>query len=405
MRIVRRLFILSLLVAALIGLGLYLPRALAPIFGHWTTPSTTSSKDADSLGTLPQDSTAEFWDRVLFHPLDRAFTMPPKSLRRQGQKAQWLAPKGLPLHEYALGIEKACRHNGVRILDAREIRTSHTGLVRAEYVLVQEGAPANDTLHLTLKIGGQSVPGSARLAIVFVGLDSVDLSDAALLKQSPFAINLAIDPFNHNPALQALKSGGNHLHLLALIPMEPIAYPYINPGKNAIYLHFNEEQIRDNLDKALTHFKEARGIVTRHGDRAIESRPLLTRLFKYLVPHHLPLLDVTGSPRSLARDVAGETGGMAHRGSVVKDSTQFPTEFAKRVAHAVKSSESVLVLHYSRTGFRQLLALVQEREGELEDMGLAFVPFNHLNRLNRSPKSADEVDAAVEKPQPTPPKN
>jgi polysaccharide deacetylase 2 family uncharacterized protein YibQ len=402
MRTVRRLVILSLLVAALAGLGIYLPRAFDHVLGASPLADVDAATDADSLASLPQDSTAELWDRLLFHPLDRAFTMPPKSLRRHGHKAQWLAPKGLPLHEYALGIEKACRRNGIRILDAREIRTSHTGFVRAEYALAKETAAGTDSLHLTLRIGEHSVPGSARMALVFVGLDSIDLSDAALLRQTPVTLNLGMDPFNGNPALQALKTGGGQIHLLAEIPMEPIAYPYINPGKNAIYLHFNDEQIRANLDKALDHMKEVRGIVTRHGDRAIESRPLLKRLFQYLAPHHLPLLDVTGSPRSLARDVAGETGGLAHRGWVVKDSTQFETEFAKRVAQAVKASESVLVLQYSRSGFRALLKLVEEREGELEDMGLAFVPFNHLNR---PPKAADDIDGAVEKPQPAPPKN
>lgn len=394
MRILRRIFILSLLVAALIGLGNYLPQAHLQFFGGSPASTEEDSLAIDSLSALPQDSLAETWDRLLFNPLDRAFNLPPKSLRRHGQKVQWLAAKGLPMHEYALGIEKACLHNGIRIVDAREVRTSHSGFVRAEYILLKETPELSDTLRLTLRIGNQSVPGSARMALIFIGLDSIDLGDAALLRQSPIALNLGFDPMNSNPALQALKGGGGNLHLLAEIPMEPIAYPYINPGKHAIYLHFNDQQIAANLDNAFENMPQAKGIVTRFGDRAIENRPLLKRLFSYLVPHHLPLLDITGSPRSLARDVAAETKGLAHRGIVVKDSNQFSMEFARRAAQAVKASESVLVLKYSRQGFTRLLEMIEERDAELEDMGLAFVPLNHLHQM---PQTSDDVDSVFEK--------
>jgi polysaccharide deacetylase 2 family uncharacterized protein YibQ len=359
-----------------------------------------STDPIEWLTALPQDTLGDMWDGRLFRPLERAFHLPPKSVRRRGDKlgtavaveqAEVRFAKGLPLHEYAYAVEVACARNGINVIEASEIRLSEGRGSQARYLLRREGR----TLQLTLKMGSEAMPGSARMALVILGLDSITLADAALLRDSPIPINLAFDPHHGNPALQALKSSGGEITLLAEIPMEPTAYPYINPGKNALYIHFDEAAVFAVLDRAFAQMTQARGIVTRHGDRAIENRLLLGRLYAYLAPRHLPLLDLTGSPRSLAREVAAERSGMAQRAQALRDTSTYSIELAKKVAQAVKSGEAVFAVHYSKPAFTHLLALIDERMPEFIEQGLAFVPLTHLNQMPRAGNEADSAGAVL----------
>lgn len=428
----RRLLLLALMAGALAGAGIYLPRLFANLSAMagsiFSVPSQDKQDSQDKpssdtpkprkpsaqndesaatpsaptaapkvivdpltlLTASPQDSAGDTWERNLFKPLERAFQLPPKSVRRNTKtpSADIRFPKGLPLHEYAYAVETACARNGITVAEANEVRLSGGRGSQARYLLRRDG----QTLQLTLRLGDQARPGSARLALVILGLDSISLSDAALLRDTPIPINLAFDPHNGNPALQALKTSGGEITLLAEVPMEPTTYPYVNPGKHALYIHFDEKAVHGVLEKAFAEMTQARGMVTRLGDRAIENRLLLRRVYSYLTPRHLPLLDVTGSPRSLAQEVAAEQGGMALRAEALRDTSVYDMELAKKVAKAVKSGESVFAMRYSKVAFTHLLALIDERMPDFIEQGLAFVPLTHLRQM---PAPAQESDSSA----------
>lgn len=381
----RRIVVILLLAGLFIAGGLVLPKALAH-FGFdlgvnlGLGKSTDAALETDSLAALTSDSTGDSWDRNLFHPLNRVLHLPPKAVKRRAGKAQVTFPKGLPLHEYAYTFEQICDRNGIVRLNAEERRGLAGSGNNAIYLL----ALHSDTLKVVASLGQEAMAGSARLALVLTGLDSITLADAALIQSFEFACNVAIDPFNPNPALQALKAGLGRVTVLLDLPMEPMAYPYINPGKHALYLHFNDADVKRLLDEGLGLLPNAQGIVTRYGDRAIENRPLLKRLYAYLTPRRLPLLDLTGSPRSLAREVAGENGALSQRAHLLTDSLEVEMDFARKVSQAVKSGEAVMALQYSRMAFQKLSRSLADRESEFESMGLALVP---LSRLGLRPKN------------------
>ncbi len=392
----RRIVVILLLAGLFIAGGLVLPKALAHFglgmdldlglnFGLGKAP--TSATETDSLAALASDSASDAWDRNLFLPLNRVLHLPAKAVKRRPDKALITFPKGLPLHEYAYTLEQICNRNGIVLVNAEERRGLAGAGKNAIYLLAWN----QDTLKVVASMGQEAMAGSARLALVFAGLDSITLADAAQIQSAEFSCNVAIDPFNPNPALQALKAGLGRVTVLLDLPMEPMAYPYINPGKHAVYLHFNDAAVKQLLDEALGLLPNAQGVATRYGDRAIENRPLLKRLYSYLTPRHLPLLDLTGSPRSLAREVAGENGALCQRAYLLTDSLEVEMEFARKVAQAVKSGEAVLALQYSRGGFQKLSRSLADREGEFESMGLALVP---LSRLGFRPKG-NAADSSV----------
>jgi hypothetical protein len=104
---------------------------------------------------------------------------------------------------------------------------------------------------------------------------------------------------------------------------------------------------------------------------------------------------LTGSPRSLAREVAAERSGMAQRAQPLRDTSTYSIELAKKVAQAIKSGEAVLAVHYSKPAFTHLLALIDERMPEFIEQGLAFVPLTHLNQMPRAGNEADSAGAVL----------
>jgi len=379
MRFFWRTIVILALAGALIAAGIWLPeafhRALAQLPASWKFPSSPSVEAVtDSLAASPLDTVGDAWDRKLFHPLQRQFQIPDANIKRHPGKARLLFPKGLPIHEYAYQLETACSRNGIALVEAREVRQLNKA-TGATYLLALGG----DTLQVTATLGRGSLAGSIRIAVVFTDLDSLSIADAALLHAAGFICNLILDPYNPNPALKALQSEGSRLHFLAEIPLEPMAYPYVNPGKHAIYLHFSEEEVKKTLDAAFALLPGAVGMATRYGDRVIENRISMLRIFNDLKDRDLPLLDLTQSPRSLARDIAAETGGRCYRSAIFPENGDLAMEFARKTVAAAKTGEGLLVLPFSRRHFAELEKLMVDREDEFESMGLTLVPFSQLN--------------------------
>jgi len=383
MRLIRRLALLFVFTALLIAVGIYLPRGIQKSWGVLASSLGLKANQAvisapiDSLLADATDTTGTVWDRKLLRPLRKAHHLEAAALRYRGKKVRALLPKGLPLHEYAMTIERICERNGITRVSAIERRGPP---LAAEYVLALGG----DTLHLYATLGKAARPGSARLALVFNRLDSVSLLDADRLKNLPIAVNLIVNPYNQNPALMALGRPDDNLEVLLEQPMEPVAYPFINPGKQALYIHFNDLQVRQTVEAGLNLLPTAKGLATRFGDRAIENRPLLRRLFAVTGPRHLQVLDLTGSPRSLCRDVAAETGAPCRSATVFSDSNAIEMELARKTVLAGKTGEAIWVISFAHSSLPKLLAAIALHEPEFEAIGLQFVPLSSLARRNEA---------------------
>lgn len=393
MGVVRKLLIFTVLTAGLIALGRvagrWLPRSPAPSASLFDAadsagPSPATRDSGDALPAVATDTTGGRWHERLFDPLERANGLGPKSLRRKTGYYEIIFPKGKPLYEYALEIEKICRARGITVVQGTELRPSgHT----VEYLLESNG----QRLKLRAGLGGTVLAGAARLAVVFIGLDSLTGTQAEALKGAAWDKTLAIDPYNPNPALRILRDGDGHDGIVAELPMEPSAYPYIDPGKHALYIHHNKEDVERILGAALDSLPKAEGFASRYGDRAIENGPLLDKVFQFTARRKLVFLDLTGSPRSLTRRAAAAQGARSRTLVLFRDSAHVEEELARKIALAQKSGEAVLALPYSDMGLRLLSKAIAANAARFNEMGLELVDLAALS-------APDTLAEAEEKP-------
>ena len=387
---IRRILIFIVLTAVIILVGRLVPRVktLLPALLSFGKPTKSESEvSRDSTNALPDvvgDTTGGRWHERLFQPLLHAYQLPARNLKRKPGYWEVILPKGMPIHEYALQIERICREHEISVLKGAELRPPDRSV---EYHLESQG----QVIKLRASLGKAFMAGSARLAIVFTGLDSLREMQLASLEGAAWEKTLVVNPDSPNSFLKKLRYTGERNEVLLELPMEPAAYPYVDPGPHALFIHHTQEEVVRILSRALDSFPKARGFASKYGDRAIENQPLLERLFLYTAARKLIFLDLTGSQRSLARQVANSQDGRCRAVAVFKDSLQVVEELARKAAIARKSGEAVLVVPYSASGYRNLERSIQENEIRFNQMGLELVTLSGLTEGDPGLPPADRV--------------
>jgi polysaccharide deacetylase 2 family uncharacterized protein YibQ len=380
MGLFRKILIFVMLTAGLVALGRlagrFLPRPASPAASAGGPTAKGASPDTarDSTNALPPveaDTTGGRWHERLFDPLERANGLGPKSLKHKPGYYEIAFPKGKPIHEYALEIEKTCRARGITVLQGAELRPANRSV---EYLLESNG----QRIKLRAVLGASVMAGAARLAVVFLGLDSLTLSQAEALQTAAWDKTLVIDPYNPNPALRALRDGDARDELLAELPMEPAAYPYVDPGKHALFIHHTKEDVERILGEALDSLPKATGFASRYGDRAIENQPLLEKLFQFTARRKLAFLDFTGSQRSLARQTAAAQGARSRTLALFRDSVHAEEELARKAILAQKTGEAVLAMPFTETAFRSLRKSIEANLPRFNEIGLELVGLSDL---------------------------
>lgn len=376
MGVVRKILIFVVLTAGIILVGRLVPRLLPHHQAPVPVPNSGLVADSlrDSTNALPEaaaDTTGGRWHEKLFEPLQRAFQLPAKSIKQKKGFWEVVFPKGKPIHEYALAIETICRTQGIVVELGVELRPANRSV---EYLLQSSG----QHIKLRASLGSAFMAGSAKLAIVFTELDSLREVQLAALEVAAWDKSLVVNPYSPNQALKKLRFTQARNEILIEMPMEPAAYPYVDPGKHALFIHHGKEDVARILDQDLDSLPHAAGFSSRYGDRAIENQPLLEKFFQYAARKNKVFLDLTGSPRSLARQTAATQSARSRSLIAYKDSIHIEEELARKTAMAQKTGDAILVLPYTVFGFRNLEKALAANAVRFNEMGLELVTLSAL---------------------------
>lgn len=409
MGVARKTLIFLVLTAGIIMLGRLAPRVLPASLKKTSVPPPNAGLSPEGLrdttNALPAveaDTTGGRWHEKLFEPLERSYGLTSKSIKQRIGFWEVVFPKGKPIHEYALKIEKLCRANGIVVEKGVELRPANRSV---EYLLLSNG----HRIRLRASLGNAFMAGSARLAIVFTGLDSLRETELAALESAPWEKTLVIDPHCANPVLKKARFMNARNEVLVELPMEPSAYPFVDPGKHALFIHHSKEEVEKILAGDLDSLPKAAGFASRLGDRAIENQPLLEKLFQFTARKGLVFLDFTGSPRSLAHQTAAAQSARSRTLTLFKDSLRLDEEIARKAMVAQKTGDAILAVQYTATGFRNLAKALEADVIRFNEIGLELVTLSSLvatpdtAALAQSPPpAAPETPVKPAKPAPKP---
>ncbi len=367
MRVLKLTLFFMLITGAIIIAGKWLPHLFIP---H----SAKSLNSIDSLGqtdsvAMLKDSTKGKWASKLAFPLIRAYKLNPKTLHKRYSFWELALPKGKPIHEYALELEKLCRSKQIKVIKGVELLPRDK---QVEYTLESEG----DTLRLRLNLNQNVLAGSAKLAIVWVGLDSLSPAQREALIESPWEKTLLLNALED--AIKDWNPLPEQNEIFLELPMEPSNYAQAHNIQAGLFIHHNEKEINKTLDQLLDVVPKAKGFGSKWGDRAVENQPLLEKFFAYIAPRHLVFLDLTGSQRSLVGSLAGAHGAFCKVTPVFRDSLHLEAELNKKIITAQKNGDAILVIAYSPFVARSFSQWLQTNKNDLQAKGLELVKVSSL---------------------------
>lgn len=167
------------------------------------------------------------------------------------------------------------------------------------YELYSARPTAESPLPPTQRLGHRT----PQIAIIIddIGYD-VALARDFLAMELPLTFSLLPDsPHRDQLARQAADAG---VELMLHLPMEPLEYPAVSPGPNALMARLSGDTLADRIDAALSQLPEVKGVNNHMGSRLTGLAAPIHRVLTLLRDQDLYFVDSVTSPQSLCRPVA-----------------------------------------------------------------------------------------------------
>jgi hypothetical protein len=202
---------------------------------------------------------------------------------------------------------------------------------------------------------------------VLKGLAGLDLS-----------LTFAVWPHaSHTRECVKLISGTHH-DLLVHFPMEPMGYPKVKPGDDALFVSMTGDQIRQRIEANLERIPEAIGVNNHMGSRFTADGPGMAVALAEFKRHGLFFLDSLTSGKSVGRATAKSVGIPFYERDTfldnVKDVNAILLQLRKTERVAKRQGRAIAIGH----PYRQTLAALKQWQ-DSRDKSIQVIPLSKLS--------------------------
>ncbi len=293
-----------------------------------------------------------------------------RSAAQTDSTARWVmtfdVPGGLPLAVCNLELTRLARRLGGDVVEATEDRKGS----RLSMVVGLDGVRTN---LITLKRNARLDRKPGRIAIIVVDFGHQNealIRGFCALKQT---ITFSIFPGLEKTAWIAEKAAAAGHGVMVYLSMEPLNYPHIDPGPNALLVDHPPEKIRTLIRMARANLPQATGLNNHMGSRLTADRTAIGRVLKEVDRHGLFFVDSFTNPRSIAYKVAEEMGMPAGRNSMFldrKDTRESVEESVEALAEMAGTAGTAIGIARAKPA---TLAALESALPELEKRGIVFI--------------------------------
>ncbi len=166
------------------------------------------------------------------------------------------------------------------------------------------------------------------------------------------------------------------------IPMEPLNYPAVNPGRNAIFVTMSETEIERRMSKFISDMNLCSGANNHMGSLATTDESIMQPVMNSLKKSGLYFLDSRTSNISVAYNVAQKTHIPAFRNDVFLDSPNLSNDtFEKKMAQINDlSSRNAHVIAITHCFTKDHLDYLKRFVQRLKASGYTIVPVSRLGQ-------------------------
>ncbi|OIQ51564.1 Divergent polysaccharide deacetylase [Pseudodesulfovibrio hydrargyri] len=170
---------------------------------------------------------------------------------------------------------------------------------------------------------------------------------------------------------------GTHHDLLVHFPMEPMGYPKVKPGDDALFVSMTGSQIRQRIKENLERIPEAIGVNNHMGSRFTSNGPGMAVALAEFKRHGLFFLDSLTSGKSVGRATAQNVGIPFYERDTfldnVKDVNAILLQLRKTERVAQRQGRAIAIGH----PYRQTLAALKQWQ-DSRDTSIQVIPLSKL---------------------------
>lgn len=181
----------------------------------------------------------------------------------------------------------------------------------------------------------RSSGGSARLVIVIDDIGE-DMSAVKTLADLPYPVTFAVWPRSSHARRAAEIGHAAGLEIIIHQPTEPMKYPEVNPGPEALLTSLSDEEIEARVSDSLTRVPHAVGMNNHMGSRFTRNHRAAAAMVRPLRRHGAFVLDSLTHPASVLHAEAVKQGVPALKRDVFLDSAPGKESVLRQLRKAEK---------------------------------------------------------------------
>lgn len=168
--------------------------------------------------------------------------------------------------------------------------------------------------------------------------------------------------------------------MLVHVPMEPIGYPSVNPGKNAILVQHSESVVTKRLNSFFSKLPDAIGINNHMGSLATTDPELMGYVMKVLKANNKLFLDSRTSNVSIAYQTAQKANIKAFKNDIFLDSPNISQKNMnaklKQIQNLSDNNRHVIAITHCHN--KEKLDYLKEFIQKLKEAGYSLVPLSEI---------------------------
>lgn len=224
------------------------------------------------------------------------------------------------------------------------------------------------------------VKKTKRAAIVID--DAGTMSDISGFLDLGIPLTFAILPAEHFSRKTASTLSGRHMPYLMHLPLEPVGYPKVNPGKAVLLTGMNSADLKKKFEANLATVPGISGVSNHMGSRFSADTNKMKALLGLVKGEGLFYFDSYTTSKSVARATARAVGLAALENEIFLDNEDSPeyirAQLDRLFKRAGRRGTAIAIGHVHK---KHLAAAIRENIPRFKQAGIEFVYLTDL--LNR----------------------
>ncbi|MCD6508073.1 divergent polysaccharide deacetylase family protein [Candidatus Poribacteria bacterium] len=179
---------------------------------------------------------------------------------------------------------------------------------------------------------------------------------------------------------QSVKAKAMGFDVMLHLPMEPLGYPQVNPGKLAVLCEMSDSQIERTIETAIKLVPAAIGVDNHMGSKATEDERVMRSVLSVLKRHKLFFVDSLTTNRSIGYKLARHLGVPTARNDLFIDNlrnTDAVTKYLDRLADIARRRGYAIGIGHP---YPETISALERDIPKLRKNGIGFVGVSELVR-------------------------